>query len=51
MDNVTINFRLPVVPDKPCKIVDNVKNVDKWGKTHTSRRPISTKKIGLRDGD
>ena len=51
MDNVTINFRLPVVPGKPCKIVDNVENVDKRGKTHTSRRSISTMEKVLRDGD
>jgi hypothetical protein len=30
MDNLTINFLLPGMPDRPRKIVDKVENVDKW---------------------
>ncbi len=51
MDNMTINFAPRAGPGQSRKIVDNVENVDKWRKTHTSRRSISTKEMGLRDVD
>jgi hypothetical protein len=51
MVNLTINLRAPGGRESALRNVDNVENVDNLQKTHTSRRPISTKKTGLRDGD
>jgi len=51
MDNLTINRAPRAGAGSVCAIVDKVDNVDKFLKTYTSRRMISTKKIVLRDGD
>jgi hypothetical protein len=51
MVNLTINFGVLEGPGPGLLNVDNGENVDNPGKTHTSRRTISTKKTGLRDGD
>ncbi len=51
MVNLTINYGVLEGPGPGLLNVDNGENVDNPGKTHTSRRTISTKKTGLRDGD
>ena len=51
MVNLTINFGVCGETGNALLNVDNGENVDNLPKTHTSRRPISTKKSGLRDGD